>query len=103
MQAKYLIVIALISMAMLLGFNMVNSNHHEQNRVAMVDSGTKEDPAQDSNNVMNEVDINVNESTMITDKPLGEQPKAILDKASVQIDDAQQAEEERLAQMNKAQ
>ena len=39
-------------------------------------------------------------SSAITTKPLGEQPKATLDKATTQIEQAEQADADRLAQMD---
>lgn len=93
MQIKHLIVFALVGMAALLGFNIFNDNQHEKNREMLA-----------SNNVSKQVAAEpqseaTSSSSNIASKPLGEQPKAILDDATTKIDQAQQVEQARLTQM----
>jgi nitrate/TMAO reductase-like tetraheme cytochrome c subunit len=95
MQVKHLIIFAVAGMVILLGFNMFNSSRHENNRAAMVSNDT---PAPSNDN-----SVTATDEDAIVNKPLGEQPKAIMDKATTQIDQAQQADAERLAQMDAAQ
>lgn len=94
MQIKHLIIIAVAGIVILFGFNSFNSYRHEQNRAAAI---SQTPPIEDSttNNAVSSADI--------TSQPLGEQPKAMMDKATTQIDDAQQASQERVAQMDSAQ
>ena len=107
MKIKHLIIFALVAMALLLGFNVINGNRHENNRAASINTetvadmtNTTESTTSDSNN--GNSNGNNNEDN-ITSKPLGEQPKAIMDKATSQIDTAQQVEEERMVQIENAQ
>ncbi len=93
MQIKHLIIIAIAGIVILFGFNSFNSYRHEQNRAA---ASSQTPPANSPEN--NQV-----ASSDITSQPLGEQPKAMMDKATTQIDDAQQASQERVAQMDNAQ
>lgn len=96
MQLKHLIIFALVGMALLLGFNIVNSNRHENNRALAANTYSLIETNTADSNTVNVV----SNSTDIDNKPLGEQPKAIIDKATIQIDDAEQADKERLAQMD---
>lgn len=95
MQRKHLIAFTLATIALLLGFNMINGNTHEKNRAALVDNETpvaaELNTASDSNN------------NDVAAQPLVEQPKAIMDNVNTQIDEAQQIESERLEQMDNAQ
>lgn len=95
MQMKHLIIFALAGMVILLGFNMINGSRHENRRVATNEVAI---PINDS-----EASTQPSASAEITSKPLGEQPKAIMDKATTEINEAQQADAARLAQMNDAQ
>lgn len=98
MQLKPLIIVIVVAMFLLLVFNIINGNRHENNRAVTVHADT----AVDTN--ASGADMNsASSATDITSKPLGEQPKAIMDKATTQIDSAQQADKERLAQMDSAQ
>lgn len=95
MEMKHVIIFAVIGIVALLGFNIVNGNSREKNREVAVstvatDSATDADSSQDN-------------ATAITSKPLGEQPKAMLDDATNKINQAQQSEQDRLDQMNNAQ
>ncbi|SNT71006.1 hypothetical protein [Psychrobacter sp. LV10R520-6] len=100
MQAKHLIVFALAGIVLLLGFNMINGSRHEQNRAVAVNNDL---PVQSTDAAVNEPDISSNQSVDVASKPLGEQPKAIIDNATTQIDRAQQVDKERLEQMDSAQ
>lgn len=102
MQLKPLIIVIVVAMVLLLGFNVINGNRHENNRAEMTNAATAVDTQASS--TANGADMNSASSTTdITSKPLGEQPKAIMDKATTQIDDAQQADNARLAQLDSAQ
>ena len=97
MQIKHLIIIAVAGIVILVGFNSFNSFNsyrHEQNRAA---ASSQIPPANSPENNQ------VASSADSTSQPLGEQPKAMMDKATTQIDDAQQASQERVAQMDNAQ
>ena len=97
MQMKHLIIFALVGMVALLGFNLINGNQREKDRESITTSSSTEQAStgvteSDSNN------DEKNSSVDITSKPLGEQPKAILDSATTQIEQAQQADQQRLDQ-----
>ncbi|MCG3873594.1 hypothetical protein [Psychrobacter sp. Ps7] len=97
MQMKHLIIFALVGMVALLGFNLINGNQREKDRESITTSSSTEKAStgvteSDSNN------DEKNSSVDITSKPLGEQPKAILDSATTQIEQAQQADQQRLDQ-----
>ena len=93
MEMKHVIIFAVIGFAALLGFNIINGNSHERNREMAISSTISEQsPATAEAS-----------DTSIANKPLGEQPKAILDDATSKIDQAQQAEQDRLDQMSSAQ
>lgn len=94
MQMKHLIILALVGIVILLGFNIINGNRHEQSRAVVPSSVT-----------LTSIDIAVphqdaNQSVDVASQPLGEQPKAIIDNATTQINQAQQADQDRLKQMN---
>ena len=101
MQMKHLIIFALVGIALLLGFNIINGNRHENNRAVTVSA----DALADTDIVnLNTTDANIaSGSNDINHQPLAEQPRAIMDKATTQIDSAQQIEKERLAQMESTQ
>ncbi|MDX2373511.1 hypothetical protein NJD71_05145 [Psychrobacter sp. PP-21] len=95
MEMKHVIIFAVIGIVALLGFNIINGNSREQNRGVAVstvatDSATDADSTQDN-------------AAAITSKPLGEQPKAMLDDATNKINQAQQSEQDRFDQMNNTQ
>ena len=98
MQMKHLIIFALAGIVVLIGFNIFNGNRHEQNRAVAVNSDTP------SETVVQAVNNDAStDSSDIASKPLGQQPKAILDKASTDIEQAEQLNQERLEQMSNTQ
>ncbi|MFT5119334.1 MAG: hypothetical protein ACI9ST_000554 [Psychrobacter glaciei] len=96
MQMKHLIIFALAGIVLLIGFNMFNSNRHESRIAAATSSTTSPATAISSEDT-------VNTNTDIASQPLGQQPKAILDNATAQIEQAEQVNQERLEQMSDAQ
>lgn len=84
MQMKHIIIFALAGFVILIAFNMMSGSRHNNNRVALSDSDATAQPAG---------------SADIASQPLGEQPKAVLDSATAKIDQAQQADKDRLGQM----
>lgn len=98
MEMKHLIIFALAGFVILIGFNMMNSSRDEDNRTAVVDSNV---PAPAT--VSTDATMQSAGSESIANQPLGQQPKAILDDATSKIDQAQQADKERLDQMSNAQ
>ena len=82
-----------------MGFNIINGNSHEKNREVAISSTVSEQPTA----AVSDADSFKNSSANIASKPLGEQPKAILDDATNKIDQAQQSEQDRLEQMSNAQ
>lgn len=100
MQIKHLIIFALIGIVGLFGFNLINGKQHEKNREVVVSSVTV-----GTNDTNNSIDSSAtgntaNSSGDITSQPLAEQPKAILDSATSQINQAQQTEQENLENMD---
>lgn len=85
MQAKHLIVIAVLGILALIVFNLTRSPTH--------DVSSEFEPA------VAEPSVTAADET-IANKPLGQQPKAIVDKASAQIEQAQQVERDRMAQIS---
>lgn len=100
MEMKHIIIFAVIGIVALLGFNIINGNSHEKNREMIVSSTVSEQPTAAA---VSDTDNTTNSSENIVNKPLGEQPKAILDDATSKIDQAQQSEQDRLDQMSSAQ
>ena len=96
MQMKHLIIFALAGIVLLIGFNMFNSNRHESRIAAATSTTTSPATAISSEDT-------VNTNTDIASQPLGQQPKAILDNATAQIEQAEQVNQERLEQMSDAQ
>ena len=96
MQMKHLIIFALAGIVLLIGFNMFNSNRHESRIAAATSSTTSPATAISSEDT-------VNTNTDIASQPLGKQPKAILDNATAQIEQAEQVSQERVEQMSAAQ
>ncbi|WP_201592774.1 hypothetical protein [Psychrobacter sp. Pi2-51] len=97
MQMKHLIIFALAGIVLLIGFNMFNSNRHES-RIAAATSSTTISPDTTTSS-----EDTVNTDTDIASQPLGKQPKAILDNATAQIEQAEQVNQERVEQMSAAQ
>lgn len=91
MQMKHLIIITLTSIFLLIGFNLFNGNKNAQNRAEMVDST----PVIVETETTGMVDV--------TSKPLGEQPKAMMDKATTQISQVEQADQQRAEQIDNVQ
>lgn len=98
MEMKHLIIFAVIGIVALLGFNIINGNSHEKNREVATAVASEQPTA-----AVSDAGSSKNSSANIASKPLGEQPKAILDDATNKIDQAQQSEQDRLDQMNDAQ
>ena len=95
MQMKHLIIFALVGMVALLGFNLINGMQHEKNREIAVSGATSEQSMTST-----AASDTVNGSENSASQPLGKQPKAILDDATAKIDQAQQTDQARLAQVN---
>ena len=96
MQIKHLIIFALAGIVILLGFNMINGSQREKNREAITASNEVEQANADTSNV--------NSNTAdIASQPLGQQPKAIIDKATTQIAQAEQTSQQRSEQMTDTQ
>lgn len=93
MEMKHVIIFAVIGIVALLGFNIINGNSREQKREVAASSVAAEQTA--ATIVTSETDI--------ASQPLSQQPKAIVDSATSKIDQAQQAEQERVAQLDDAQ
>lgn len=94
MQIKHLIIFALAGIVILLGFNMINGSQREKNREVIAAS----------NEVEQADTSNVNSNTAdIASQPLGQQPKAIIDKATTQIAQAEQTSQQRAEQMTDTQ
>ena len=98
MQIKHLIIFALVGMVALLGFNLINGSQRDKNREALVSSAVSEQSNISAE--ITETHIEASSSDAITSRPLGEQPKAILDSAKTQISQAQQAEQKNLEEMD---
>ena len=94
MQIKHLIIFAIAGIVILLGFNMINGSQREKNREAVTAS-----------NEVEQTDIDAAESnnTDIASQPLGQQPKAIIDKATTQIEQAEQVSQQRAEQISDTQ
>lgn len=97
MQAKNLVIIALIGIVMLLAFNVINGNLHKNNRQAIASSNAS------AQSTTSDSDSFSNHPSDGAAKPLGEQPKAIIDKATTQINNAQQADSARFEQVDSTQ
>ncbi|MGP5494827.1 hypothetical protein ACTXMK_13730 [Psychrobacter celer] len=96
MQMKHLIIFALVGMVALLGFNLISGHQRDKHReVVLVNNNSAESAAV--------TDTGANTGENIASQPLGQQPKAILDDATTQIEQAQRAEQQRVAQVAKAQ
>lgn len=93
MQMKHLIIFALVGMVVLLGFNLISGHQRDKHREILVNNNSAESATA--------TDANTGEN--IASQPLGQQPKAILDDATTQIEQAQRAEQQRVTQVAKAQ
>lgn len=91
MQKKHLIAFTMATIFLLLGFNIINGKRHEQSRAAPIENtapiATETSTATDVN------DSNTN---------IAAQPKAIIDNATSQIEQAQNIEQQRLEQTDSA-
>ena len=92
MQRKHLMVLTLATIFMLLSYNIISSYFHEKNRAELLNNDT---PVVVENSNGGNVKI--------AEQPLGEQPKAIIDNVSADIEQAQKVEQQRLEQRNDAQ
>ena len=90
MQIKHLIIFALAGIVILLGFNMISGSQREKNREALAASSETENT---------DIVITDSKTSDIVSQPLGQQPKAILDKASTQIEQAEQVSQQRREQI----
>lgn len=98
MQMKHLIIFAIAGIILLIGFNMMNSDRRDDT-TAVVDKETTESA------VVAETYTDANtesKPSAIVDKPLGQQPKAIIDKATTQIEQAEQDNQEQVKQIENA-
>ena len=94
MQIKHLIIFSLVGISTLLSFNILNDNQRDKDREMALSSATSEQKTAGT------LVSDTSNSNNIANKPLGEQPKAILDDATTKIDQAQQTDQARLAQMD---
>lgn len=90
MQIKHLIIFALAGIVILAGFNMISGSQREKNREALAASSETENT---------DIVITDSKASDIVSQPLGQQPKAILDKASTQIEQAEQVSQQRSEQI----
>lgn len=90
MQIKHLIIFALAGIVILAGFNMISGSQREKNREALAASSETENT---------DIVITDSKTSDIASQPLGQQPKAILDKASTQIEQAEQVSQQRREQI----
>ncbi|MBK3394497.1 hypothetical protein IQ457_11195 [Psychrobacter sp. M9-54-1] len=90
MQIKHLIIFALAGIVILAGFNMISGSQREKNREALAASSETENT---------DIVITDSKTSDIVSQPLGQQPKAILDKASTQIEQAEQVSQQRREQI----
>lgn len=94
MQIKHLIIFSLVGIMALLAFNIINDYQRDKDREMALSSTTSEQKTAHT------LVSDTSNSNNIANKPLGEQPKAILDDATTKIDQAQQTDQARLAQMD---
>ena len=90
MQIKHLIIFALAGIVILAGFNMISGSQREKNREALAASSETENT---------DIVITDSKTSDIVSQPLGQQPKAILDRASTQIEQAEQVSQQRSEQI----
>lgn len=105
MQMRHLIIFAIVGIVGLLGFNIINSSQREKHRETITANSETElsDSALSKNNDADVNSATASHTSEIASKPLGQQPKAILDNATAKIDQAQQADAARLREMTSAQ
>ena len=103
MQMRHLIIFAIVGIVGLLGFNIINSSQREKNRETITANNETElaDSALSKNNDADASSATASDTSGIASKPLGQQPKAILDNATSKIDQAQQADAARVAQVSR--
>lgn len=94
MQIKHLIIFSLVGIMALLAFNIINDYQRDKDSEMALSSTTYEQKTTGT------LVSDTSNSNNIANKPLGEQPKAILDDATTKIDQAQQTDQARLAQMD---
>ena len=94
MQIKHLIIFSLVGIMTLLAFNIINDYQRDKDSEMALSSATSEQKTAGT------LVSDTSNSNNIANKPLGEQPKAILDDATTKIDQAQQTDQARLAQMD---
>ncbi len=94
MQIKHLIIFSLVGIMALLAFNIINDYQRDKDSEMALSSTTSEQKTTGT------LVSDTSNSNNIANKPLGEQPKAILDDATTKIDQAQQTDQARLAQMD---
>ena len=92
MNAKTMIIIAVVAGVALVIFNIAISYNDP-------DPVSAEIASTEATNIANTANTNDD----IANKPLGQQPKAILDKANNEIEQAQQLESDKMAQLENAQ
>ncbi len=98
MQRKHLIAFTLVTIFLLLGFNIINTNRHEQSRSGATPVDIESESATVSESTNAESNRSQTNDTDIAAQPLGQQPKAIIDEVTADIDQAQQADQQRLEQ-----
>ena len=99
MQMKHLIILAIVGIILLIGFNVMNSDRREDNTTAVVDKETADSAV--VTETYKDADTDTAASA-IADKPLGEQPKAIMDKATTQIEQAERDNQQQVEQIENA-
>lgn len=80
----------------LLAFNIINDYQRDKDSEMALSSATSEQKTAGT------LVSDTSNSNNIANKPLGEQPEAILDDATAKIDQAQQTDQARLVQMDDA-
>lgn len=88
MQVKHLIIVAILGILGLIAFNWMQSSHNEE-QIQALQADTQ-------------VKASATAATPRDDVPLGQQPKATLDKANTQINQANDANADKVAQAEKA-
>lgn len=95
MQRKHLIAFTMATIFLLLGFNIINGQQHERSRAAPVENTVPIEPIEtETRTAVDMGSSNTNSDT--ANKPLGQQPKAIIDNVTADIEQAQQMDKDRL-------
>lgn len=89
LSLKPIIFFALVVMLGMIAFNWMISNHSHES----VEEHPNISPSQNQS---------ASDSDKIADKPLGQQPKAILDKANSEIEQAEKLQNQQMAQLDAA-